>query len=648
MTERAPEEVAPLTLAEVETRSRDGNLETSAGHDRGPPSPGSGAVPLTGLFGRYRILGQLGRGGMGTVYLALDQQLDRQVALKVPQFDTRTGQQGLERFFREARLMAALRHPNLCPVYDVDEIRGTYYLTMAFIDGQPLSALIHPLWPQRNVAALLQKLARAVHVAHQAGVIHRDLKPANIMIQRGEPIVMDFGLARRDFSEETMLTQAGMIVGTPAYMSPEQVAGQKTGPATDIYSLGVILYQMLSGSLPFQGSLVTVLGQIVTQEPRPLREIRADVDPGLEQICLRSLAKKPEDRYVDAGELAEAFAASLRTFERASSADYSTQHFVPPPPVMTPPSQLGASATNAAALTEAGGTSLTAATATVVSRFRRPLLATAIVAVAVVLAVGAWHFWSASPPIPELRSAAVTPLRPAPDEVVSATPATETPKDSADAEPAIAPAPSPPPPPTLRETALADLAAGRFASALARFDELLTQADARDEDFGHRARARLGLAEAGDDPVANFGLAAADFERASCFRSKRRATPLWREQWPGRPTRWPKNAPPTTSPLPPWMNRCWRSIARQSPWPSSTNWRRPRTGPRNWPNSKPARASANARPWPRRVSRSRRTSRPLRRCSRRRSRWPADVARTIRKWPSWISRPSPNCRRHWS
>ena len=168
MSEPIPEKVAPPTNSEAETHRRDGNLDTCAYPASLSNAPGSGTTPLAEMFGRYRILRQLGRGGMGTVYLAHDRQLDRQVALKVPQFDPETEQQGLERFFREARVMASLRHPNLCPVYDVDEIRGTHYLTMAFIDGQPLSALFRPLWTQRDVAVLFQKLARAVHVAHQS------------------------------------------------------------------------------------------------------------------------------------------------------------------------------------------------------------------------------------------------------------------------------------------------------------------------------------------------------------------------------------------------------------------------------------------------------------------------------------------------
>src|SRR5436309_5797542 len=167
------------------------------------------ALKLPAQFGRYRILQRLGHGGMGAVYLAEDTQLDRRVALKVPHFTAEDSPQVRTRFFREARAAATLDHPNLCPVHDVGEIGGTPYLTMAYIEGQPLSASVRggqPL-PPREAAAIVRKLALALHEAHQKGVIHRDLKPGNVMMnQRGEPVVMDFGLARRFNKEEARLT----------------------------------------------------------------------------------------------------------------------------------------------------------------------------------------------------------------------------------------------------------------------------------------------------------------------------------------------------------------------------------------------------------------------------------------------------------
>lgn len=259
-----------------------------------------GSVPRQ--IGRYRILRKLGEGAMGAVYLALDEQLDRQVALKTPTFSGDSAPELIERFYREARSAATIRHPNICPVYDVGEIDGTHYITMAYIEGRPMSDYItrDQRFPQRGAALIIRKIAIALQDAHQLGVVHRDLKPANIMIdQRREPLVMDFGLAQRTNQQgEARLTQSGMILGTPAYMSPEQVTGDldRIGPCCDIYSLGVILYELLTGELPFEGSIAAVIGQILTKEPRKPSALRPDIDPKLEAICLKMLAKKIEDR----------------------------------------------------------------------------------------------------------------------------------------------------------------------------------------------------------------------------------------------------------------------------------------------------------------------------------------------------------------
>src|SRR5262249_27843258 len=156
---------------------------------------------------------------------------------------------------------------------------------------------------------LLRKLALALEEAHRAGIIHRDLKPSNIMIdRRGEPVIMDFGLARRDNKDETQLTQSGAVLGTPAYMPPEQALGDRKsiGPCSDIYSLGVILYQILAGRVPFEGTLGSIMAQIATVQPAAPSTVRAGVDRRLEAICLKAMAKKPADRYATMGELAAA------------------------------------------------------------------------------------------------------------------------------------------------------------------------------------------------------------------------------------------------------------------------------------------------------------------------------------------------------
>jgi hypothetical protein len=261
---------------------------------------------------------------MGAVYLAHDTQLDRPVALKMPHFSAADGPQTVERFYREARAAATVRHPNVCPVYDVGEIDSVPYLTMAYIEGKALAefARLKPLTP-RQAALLVRKLALALQDAHKLGVIHRDLKPANVMIDtHGEPIVMDFGLARRARSGDARLTQNGSLFGTPAYMPPEQVNGNVNamGPACDIYSLGVLLYELLAGRLPFIGDPMAVLAQVLLDEPPPPSRFRPEVDAELEGICRKAMAKKAGDRYASMNEFAAALLEYLRKKPAAEAA----------------------------------------------------------------------------------------------------------------------------------------------------------------------------------------------------------------------------------------------------------------------------------------------------------------------------------------
>jgi serine/threonine protein kinase/formylglycine-generating enzyme required for sulfatase activity len=274
---------------------------------------------LAGRFGRYRIIRALGKGAMGTVYLAEDTQIERQVALKTPHFtEDPTGEQ-MERFFREARAAGNLRHPHICPIYDFGQIDGRHFITMAYIEGRPLSAFIQPdnQQAERQILLLVRKLASALQEAHDHGVVHRDLKPANIMVdKKGEPIIMDFGLAQQTRrNEDVRLTQTGNILGTPAFMSPEQVEGEpeKIGPPTDQYSLGVILYELLTGELPFRGSIAAVMGQILTKEPAPPSRLRTDLDARIEAVCLKMMAKSPSDRFTSAKAVSDEISSILKS-----------------------------------------------------------------------------------------------------------------------------------------------------------------------------------------------------------------------------------------------------------------------------------------------------------------------------------------------
>ncbi|MFN0054446.1 MAG: protein kinase domain-containing protein [Planctomycetales bacterium] len=284
----------------------------------GAPSPRSTVPETLRELGRYRILQRLGQGGMGSVYLAEDTQLRRKVALKIPQIPDDDSGDWLERFYREARAAATIHHSHLCPVYDVGEIDGVHFLTMAYVEGEPLSKRIGAgqCWDVTEAAMLLRKLALAIQVAHDQGIVHRDLKPANIMMNRqGEPVIVDFGLARRADAEDATLTRLGELLGTPAYMSPEQVEGiiDNIGPPSDLYSLGVILFELLTGRRPFQGSVAAVLGKILRDTPPPPSNFRGGLDVRIELICRKLMARQPADRFANGQTLAEALDQYLRT-----------------------------------------------------------------------------------------------------------------------------------------------------------------------------------------------------------------------------------------------------------------------------------------------------------------------------------------------
>ncbi len=296
-----------------------------------PPSTGRD-TKIPKAFGRYRIEDCLGRGGMGAVFRAHDTQLNRTVALKIP-FLGDDGDDTRQRFFREARAAATLHHANICPVYDVGEYQGLPYLTMAFVEGKSLAKVLTdgPLVAPAQAALLVRKLALAMQDAHAHGVIHRDLKPANVILRPGgDPVIMDFGLARRgDDRASEGLTRQGDVIGTLEYMSPEQLEGNNAavGPKADVYALGVLLYEVLTGKRPFTGNTVSILTAILMKPPPPPSELRPGVPPRLDEICAKAMARSPDERYASMAE----FAAALTEFVRAPAAS----SVVPVPPAQS-------------------------------------------------------------------------------------------------------------------------------------------------------------------------------------------------------------------------------------------------------------------------------------------------------------------------
>jgi serine/threonine protein kinase len=258
-------------------------------------------------FGRYEILSVLGKGEMGSVYLVHDTILDRKAALKIPSLEQ--ADESLHNIQHEARVMARLHHPNICPVYDAGVIDETPYMTMAYVGGSTLADRLQagPM-ESSEAASLICKLASALHAAHRAGVLHRDLKPTNIVFDsEGEPVIIDFGLAQSK-RDGASFAEAGVMLGTPAYMPPEQAMGSTKliGPASDIYSLGVILFEMLTGRIPFFGDLASMLDQVANDDPPQPSIIDSQIDEELESICLKSLNKLPQERFRSARAMADA------------------------------------------------------------------------------------------------------------------------------------------------------------------------------------------------------------------------------------------------------------------------------------------------------------------------------------------------------
>jgi eukaryotic-like serine/threonine-protein kinase len=295
----------------------------------------------TVVDGRYRILERIGSGGMADVYCAEDTHLGRRVAIKVLHRRFAQDQEFVERFRREAKSAAGLSHPNVVGVFDRGEHEGTYYIAMEFLEGRPLKDIVSSEAPlaQERVIDLGVQILQAAGFAHHHGVIHRDFKPHNVIVDElGHAKVTDFGIARAGASE---MTETGSIMGTAQYLSPEQAQGHAVTATSDLYSIGVMLYEMLAGRLPFDGdSAVAIALKHLSEPPAPISQWRPDVHPALEAVVMAALAKDPAHRWQSAEDLAAALEAARAQIESGANGGQDTAAFgaiLPPPaaPVAT-------------------------------------------------------------------------------------------------------------------------------------------------------------------------------------------------------------------------------------------------------------------------------------------------------------------------
>jgi predicted Ser/Thr protein kinase len=274
-------------------------------------------------LGRFEIIREIGKGAMGVVYLAHDPKIDRKIAIKMisipPGVSPQEARETRHRFVREAQAAGKLTHPNIITIYDVVEEADRSYIAMEFIDGDTLEAHTKPgtLLPLDKVLSVISQACLALDYAHQNQVIHRDIKPANLMLLKGDLLkITDFGLAK---SPDTNLTQDGVLIGTPNYMSPEQISGRPMDGRSDFFSLGVVLYELTTGERPFGGDTIsTIIYRILYEEPRPPRILNEKLPPAFDRILRRALAKDPAERFQNGGQFIEALT------------NYSTYHLKRP------------------------------------------------------------------------------------------------------------------------------------------------------------------------------------------------------------------------------------------------------------------------------------------------------------------------------
>lgn len=274
-----------------------------------PRDEATAARPAT--LGRYRIESEIGRGSMGAVYLGRDPQIGRQVAIKTLALGREFGADKLvearERFFREAETAGRLQHPDIVTIFDAGEAGELAWIAMEYVKGGDLQRFTVPgrLLPAPQVLEIVARVAEALSYAHSQGVVHRDIKPANVMVDtEGSSVkVMDFGVARVD---DASRTRTGIVLGTPSFMSPEQMSGRRTDGRSDLYSLGVMLFQLLTGTLPFEGGSMAELMRRIVNEPAPdLRGLRPELPQALADVVALALEKRPEVRYADGVQMAQ-------------------------------------------------------------------------------------------------------------------------------------------------------------------------------------------------------------------------------------------------------------------------------------------------------------------------------------------------------
>ena len=282
--------------------------------------------------GRYRVLGRLGSGGMADVWLAEDTHLQRRVALKILHRRFAQDREFVERFRREAESAAKLQDPHIVSVFDRGEFEGTYYIAMQYVEGPTLKELIERGLTPEQAVTLIRQVLEAARFAHRKGVVHRDLKPQNVIVDdQGKALVTDFGIARAGVSE---ITQTGSVMGTPHYLSPEQAQGYDVTAVSDLYSIGVLLYEALTGRVPFEAdSAVAVAMKQVSQTPQRPSSINPQVTPALDAVVMRALEKEPGERF----QSADAFIAALDAAMKDPGAGGGTAAFAALPPVVATP-----------------------------------------------------------------------------------------------------------------------------------------------------------------------------------------------------------------------------------------------------------------------------------------------------------------------